>query len=284
MPTTSRRSASLSRRSLLALALAASLPGFAAAAGPTVDVQLIDRDAGYTLPVYRYRGQNHIPGNPGSRYAIALRNLSGERVLAVVSVDGVNVVTGQTAAWNQSGYVLEPYQSYEITGWRKSDREIAAFEFTSLGDSYAARTGRPFDVGVVGVASFRERRPPPWRDQPEIGQSAPAPYGERRSEKGGAASADKSARESAAAAPQLGTGHGERETSWVNHTTFERARSSPDEVVALRYDSRENLVAQGIIPAPRDRYHGRPRPFPDAPSVGYVPDPPPRRWGYRNDW
>ena len=74
-----------------------------------------------------------------------------------------------------------------------------------------------------------------------------------------------------------GTGHGDRETSWVRHTRFERARSTPDEVVALRYDSFENLVAAGVVPRRQPEPHGHPRPFPEAPSAGYVPDPP-RRW------
>ena len=49
--------------------------------------------------------------------------------------------------------------------------------------------------------------------------------------------------------------------------------SSPDELIVLRYDSRENLVARGVLPAwePQPR---RPLPFPDAPATGYVPDPP----------
>ena len=47
----------------------------------------------------------------------------------------------------------------EIAGWRKSMDDVAQFVFTDLPDSYAARTGRPHNVGVVGVAVFREARP-----------------------------------------------------------------------------------------------------------------------------
>lgn len=76
------RNASFTRHGLLALALAASLTGPAAAVGRSVDVQVIDWDSGRSLPVYAYRGESHIPGRPGARYAIALRNLTDERVLA----------------------------------------------------------------------------------------------------------------------------------------------------------------------------------------------------------
>jgi hypothetical protein len=72
-----------------------------------------------------------------------VRNKLGERVLAVTAVDGVNVLSGETAAWDQAGYVFSPWQQYQVTGWRKSSSEVAAFEFSALGDSYAGRTGRP---------------------------------------------------------------------------------------------------------------------------------------------
>jgi hypothetical protein len=75
----------------------------------------------------------------------------------VVSVDGVNVLSGETATTQQSGYVVTRREKLAIRGWRKSMGEIAAFYFTSLGDSYAARTGRPDNVGVIGVALYRRK-------------------------------------------------------------------------------------------------------------------------------
>ena len=63
-----------------------------------------------------------------------------EDLLTVVSVDGVNAISGETANASQSGYVLAPGQTTEIAGWRKNMDEVAAFYFTRIGDSYAART------------------------------------------------------------------------------------------------------------------------------------------------
>ena len=108
------------KRTLAALALL-----FATAAGathaPIVDVTITDLDTGHTLPLHDFRGRSYVAGEPGERYAVALHNRSGERVLAVLSIDGVNVVTGQTAGAQQSGYVLGPYERAEIRGWRKRD-------------------------------------------------------------------------------------------------------------------------------------------------------------------
>jgi hypothetical protein len=124
------------------------------------DVSIIDRDSGVVLDTHYYHGDYWVAGRPGGRYAIEIHNQLGERLLAVTSVDGVNVVSGETAAWDQGGYVFDPGDRYQITGWRKSDAEVAAFTFTDLANSYAARTGRPANIGVIGVAVFRERQPP----------------------------------------------------------------------------------------------------------------------------
>ena len=55
-----------------------------------------------------FDGTRYVVGKPGNEYAIRVRNASGERALAVMSVDGVNVITGDTASPSQSGYVLGP--------------------------------------------------------------------------------------------------------------------------------------------------------------------------------
>ena len=132
------------RRLLFVLALAASAPVLASRpAPPLVALQLVDRDAAQALPEYRHRGQAWVAGTPGHRYAVRLSNRSPSRVLVVLSVDGVNAITGQTAATGQAGYVLTPYATADVTGWRKSLRDVAQFRFADLPDSYAARTGRP---------------------------------------------------------------------------------------------------------------------------------------------
>ncbi|HZW73257.1 MAG TPA: hypothetical protein VFF43_06895, partial [Caldimonas sp.] len=163
------------RRALLTLLAAAAAAACtsppAAAVGSIVDVQIVDRARGDTLTTWRARGSTWVAGRPGDRYAVRLTNRSGGRVLVVLSVDGVNAVSGENAAVGQTGYVLAPYQTADITGWRKSYSEAAAFYFTALPDSYAARTGRPDNVGVIGAAVFRERVPEP----PLGGWFSPAP-------------------------------------------------------------------------------------------------------------
>ncbi len=304
---------------LCVLAAAATWGTGASAIGRLADVTVTDRNTGTALPVHYHQGEYWVAGVPGAKYAIDIRNASGARVLAVTSVDGVNVVSGETASTAQTGYVFGAWQRYGITGWRKGNEAVAAFEFTASPNSYAERTGRPRDVGVIGVALFRERVAPvvspvyphhsrrdrysePYAES-SAGAAAPAapaplsaPSARADSAHGNFGAADKPRAESAAPtarleresndasmakraasqaaqpAPKLGTGHGERESSYVSNTEFERERSTPNEVIRIRYDSRENLVAMGVIPQYRTP-PPYPRAFPDSP-VGYVPDPP----------
>ena len=272
----------LTRRTLLALATAAVL-GIAIAplgisrAETLARVDVFDRAASEALTEYRHHGQRYVVGQPGNEYAVRIRNCSGQRVLAVLSVDGVNVVTGETAAPDQAGYVIEPGGYVNIQGWRKDLDRTAAFYFSDPGDSYAARTGRPNDLGVIGVALFRERpvEPPRWLSQSR--QSA-APAARERAESAatGAAKSNRAAEADASTTgmqqPSLGTGHGRGEYSPVRQVEFQRASSRPDEMIAIRYERRETLVAMGVIPAPRDRWsHRQPDPFPG--TLGFVPDP-----------
>ena len=148
--------------SLFAVATLSCAP--AVKAGSLVDVGVVDRDTGVALPAYPRDGKYYVIGVPGHRYGVKLTNRSGGRVLAVLSVDGVNAVSGESANPDQTGYVLDPYQATEIDGWRKNVNEVAQFNFTTISNSYAARTGRPDNVGVIGVAVFREKMPG-WREQ-----------------------------------------------------------------------------------------------------------------------
>ena len=278
------------RRTLLTLLAAAAATACTAppvwATGSLVDLQIVDRSRGDTLSTYRARGTSYVAGRPGDRYAVRLTNRSGGRVLVILSVDGVNAVSGETAAVGQTGYVLAPYQSAEITGWRKSFSEAAAFYFTALPDSYAARTDRPDNVGVIGAAVFRERVAEPprgWLDrQPPVAReradNSSGPETERRAQGAAADSAAPSTAPSASMRPErdafarqqekkLGTGHGEREYSPTSQTAFERASTQPAEIVQVRYDSYANLLAAGVIARPRPAWR-----TPDA-FPGFVADP-----------
>ena len=252
------------------------------------DVAILDRATGEQLTIYTHQGERWVVGTPGHRYAVSIRSRWPGRILGVVSVDGVNAVTGETASWGQRGYVLPAWSSFDVLGWRKSQERVADFVFTRLEDSYAARTGRPDDVGVIGIAVFREADDGAATSLAERSESKretdreagrPAPYAPAPYARTPSAPADSSALGSARAeaAPQerqrLGTGHGQSEVSHVASTRFERAREQPDQVIVIRYDRRDRLVAMGVIPGDEHAPHA----FPRSASADFVPDPP-ARW------
>ncbi|PIV36043.1 MAG: hypothetical protein COS34_02030 [Lysobacterales bacterium CG02_land_8_20_14_3_00_62_12] len=257
-----------------------------------VGVEVIDRDngAGY-LPLLDAGGSTYIVAEPGHRYSVQLRNRSAARVLVVLSVDGVNALTGASADPQQSGYVLPAYGMAEIKGWRKSMDQVAEFVFSAPERSYAARTGRPQNVGVIGVAVFREapvnypfeqapaatEERQSWRER-GIDRAAPsaqaaAPAGVASANQAKRALADKDQyREDQHSADQhseLGTGHGQRTWSPVATTEFARASDTPDAIIELQYDTYRHLVERGVIPRQR-HYHRQPRAF----AGGFVADPP----------
>ena len=294
------------RRIVLATAVTLiGLIGSTKALASPVNLEVVDRDTGQPLRTWRHGGRLFVAGEPGDRYGLRVINNTDGRLLAVMSVDGVNIITGETAAYDQRGYVLSPHQSYDMTGWRKSDTEVAAFTFAPLSQSYAARTGRPADVGVIGVAIFREKVAPPppvtppfagssWLEQPNRRNSggatlsrppggspsrvfeAPTPASPAPAERAVETARDGSmfGALSKPGAEKLGTAHGAREWSVTYYVPFERATSFPQWIEQVDYDTRDHLIASGVIPA--DGYEGhRPRPFPSSPGgAGFVPDPP----------
>lgn len=236
-----------------------------------VRMDVVERDSGAPLQAHAHRGETWIAGMPGLPYAVRLTNTTGARVLVVLSVDGVNAISGETASPAQTGYVLAPWQTTEITGWRKSHDDVARFEFAALGESYAARTGRPDDVGTIGIAVFEERRavpPPIAAARAPLPAPLSPPTGSRRRAAAESSAADM-ASEARAARQQVGTAHGIREWAPVSSTAFERATRQPAQVTSLRYDSPDALVARGVLPGYRAWSPHRPDAFPGR----FVPDP-----------
>jgi hypothetical protein len=239
---------------------AAAQPERAARAGP-YSFELVD-EAGATLPTFQHRGRTYALGSVGQRYLLRVHNAGARRVEVVASVDGRDVVDGLPAAWEKRGYVVEPYGSLTIDGFRLSEGAVAAFRFTTVPRSYAARMGDARDVGVVGVAFFPERWRPPL--------PVPLPFGGRDrlqrpearapAEGGAAGDASGAPAPSASGAPEalaereratrrgLGTEFGEEHASAVRHVAFERASARPDGVLTLRYDDRDGLLALGVDP------------------------------------
>jgi hypothetical protein len=138
----------------------------------------IEDENGNSLPTFVKDRRTFLLGEPGLRYNVRVQNPTGQRVEAVVSVDGRDAMSGQPGDYvNERGYVIPAYGSLLVEGFRKSFEEVAAFRFTSPEDSYSARMGTPQNVGVIGVAFFPERARPkaPVMRRP-MPRPGPLPY------------------------------------------------------------------------------------------------------------
>ncbi len=269
------RLSSLLLAATVAVACAASRsaeawPGDRVSAG-SYSFDIVD-PGGSPLRTFGHNGRSYVLGAEGQRYKIVVRNHSGRRVEAVVSVDGRDAIDGKPANWSKPGYIVPAYGQVTIEGFRVSLRDVAAFRFAPVADSYAAQMGNDRNVGVVGVAVFTERYVPPPRpvmrreeyrrgydDEREAkAESAPRSAPTAKADAGKAAGGGQSGRAAAEASepaprdrpserPGLGTAYGERTHSPVVQVDFVRARPhNPETLLGARYNDRPGLLALGI--------------------------------------
>ncbi len=235
---------------------------------------------GSVLPTFQEGGTTYVLGEPTERYNIRVQNPSGERIEVVVTVDGRDAISGEVGDYvSQRGYLIEPWGSLLVEGFRRSLDEVAAFRFTGKGESYSARRGTPQHVGVIGVAVFTEKPRPPapvWRPRrrylPESEYRTPAPSAPpRATDADGAGAAPRAQNAPPAArdsyrddqAPRkskgapgagraegpsnIGTEYGESEQNSVVEVAFERrSPTHPAALLRLRYDDYDGLEARGI--------------------------------------
>ncbi|MGE0872976.1 MAG: hypothetical protein AB7P03_30775 [Kofleriaceae bacterium] len=127
-----------------------------------LSVTLVDDD-GRALPGYYAGGRALIVGEHGGRYTIVVHNETRARFEVVASVDGLDVIDGEPADPNRRGYVVDPYGTLMIEGFRTSDNAVAAFRFGRVAESYAAQTSGDRNAGIIGLAVFAEAGAEPGR-------------------------------------------------------------------------------------------------------------------------
>jgi hypothetical protein len=124
------------------------------------DVQVVKED-GESVPTYQLKDRFYVQGNSGERYTIRVTNPTANRVEAVVSVDGLDVIDGEAGDLKKRGYIIPPYGEVKVEGFRTSTTDVATFRFSSVSGSYAGQKGAARNVGVIAVAIFEEQAPPP---------------------------------------------------------------------------------------------------------------------------
>jgi hypothetical protein len=199
------------------------------------------------LRTVEHAGRTYLPvPRVGAEYEVRVWNQGPRRITAIVSVDGLSVITGQPASETHPGYLVDAHDSILIPGWRRSQDTVAAFSFEDRDKSYASRIGRPENIGVIGLIAFEELVLRPRLDLEQ---------------KDGAATAAKRA---AGEVGNTGTGYGRDIDSPVTYVPF--VRSANKRSITLYYDTVDALRKAGV--PVDDRF---PIPFPA--DAGFVPPP-----------
>lgn len=113
-------------------------------------------------PIKEYYDDNAnywLEAREGSPYSIRIKNNTWGRKLIIVSVDGINVITGQPAEkLPKDGYVVNGNSPLIIEGWRTSDSTVKEFIFTfNKNKSYAVKLGQGKEnLGVIGILAYDE--------------------------------------------------------------------------------------------------------------------------------
>lgn len=102
-------------------------------------------------------GRTFVEGRKGSEYKIKVTNHSNTRIKVIISVDGLDIVTGKRATPNSGGYLIKAYDTETLEGWRISDDQVRKFFFTTGKQSYNNKTSNDTNnIGVIGVMAYKE--------------------------------------------------------------------------------------------------------------------------------
>lgn len=263
---------------------------------------------GSSVKQYRHEGETFIEGRKGSNFSIKVKNNTGHRVKAVLTVDGLSAIDGQEGTVDGGGYVISAYDSITVPGWLVDSQSVAAFTFERSEESYAAKLGKPKNRGVIACALWREKEPEdsiykyvpvavpyvrpsgshphrPWWVQAgticysgDAGSLKSACLGDTtdgsNSGKGPVLSrSDVQVPLSRSPIGDIGVGFGYQTDFATRDVDFEPKSSTPDAIIAVHYDTRDGLERRGVK-LRKEVDVAQPNPFPATPRFCK----PPKGW------
>jgi len=207
---------------------------------------------------YPGRGKVYVEAVKGVEYALRIRNPLSVRVAVALSVDGLNTIDAKrTTATKASKWVIPPHGSITVGGWQMSSNRARRFYFTSEPDSYAAKLGRPSDIGMISAVFFREQSriteivPPPYSRRDSGTRSETERHAERPSASADGAAKSGSSRERAIAPEDdyaaTGIGRSVDNSVYLVNLNLE---SRPIATMNVRYEYRPELVRLGVLTRP----------------------------------
>jgi len=233
---------------------------------------------GRVLRQIDHQGRRYLVAPATGAYIIRLTNTSDRRQLAIVTVDGVNIVNNAEGSARGNGYVLRPGQTTEIPGWRRDNNEVAAFEFGAKSDSYTSQTGRgDQNNGAIGLAVYNERlivgtassgpvrrtKGTAWSFGDDFGGGIMRSFDGGHEGKAVSSTLGPQTRACATKGitrgSDLGTGYGSRTSFQTATTSFVAETDVPIQTIELIYATRERLIELGV---PVEQAENMPSAFP----------------------
>lgn len=201
---------------------------------------------------YVHQGTTYVEALRGREYSLRVTNPTGHRVAVALSVDGLNTIDARhSEAFRASKWVLDPWESIEISGWQISDRAARRFYFTTEADSYGAKLGLTENLGVIEAVFFRER------ERPIVQYEHQHRGGSKR--EGAAAQAPSATHDSAGPDQDYAaTGMGDRTRHDVQRVSID-LDPHPIAKARIRYEFRPQLVKLGVLSLDRSPLRRRER-------------------------
>ncbi|MDB9742114.1 hypothetical protein OAB00_04620, partial [Akkermansiaceae bacterium] len=108
---------------------------------------------------YRYGwDKRFVAGEKGKEYFVEVENLTNVTIEVVLSVDGLDILSGDPASYSKNGYLIRPKKTLKILGYRTGNDRVSAFKFSTVSQSYTNQLhGKARNVGVIGIAAFSEK-------------------------------------------------------------------------------------------------------------------------------
>ena len=235
--------------------------------------ELLVRPLGRTpADEYYHNGSVWIEGREGNSYVVDLRNNTSQRALFILSVDGLDVLSGNPAGPNSSGYVIAPYTTISVPGWKLNNQQAAEFFFSRSKDSYVNSIGgSTANTGVIGAMIFSEavlytsvgvaNTNPIW--WPALNTSTtPVDVQSTSTTRRVDISKNVTAAQNYIS-QEVGTGFGNSVDWNTSSMTFQRSNpTQPDTILAVYYNTAKNLEKMGIQLRSRNNVGYMANPFP----------------------
>ena len=219
------------------------------------------------IPVYHdNKGQLWVESRDKTTFKIKVENNDYNRVSAVVSVDGLNVIDAKHEdPMESTGYIINGNSSITIPGWKISQKEVREFYFTSKEEeSYSSKIGADkSNRGIIGVAIISEKPAwtytvtsapyTPWNTFPYyppgvrgIGTGDNLDYGSSTTIYSSIADPLSGTIETNSMSDSsMSVGSGAKQEFVTKTVDFEK--KAIETIITIRYDSREGLINRGII-------------------------------------